>query len=400
MGMDEMEAEATLDALVACALLAWGQVEKSYTLHPLLYQYAQALLSQSGEMAEAGQSHLVYYLRFAQANAGADDPAAHRRIEGEFPNLQLAFRRAQSGQQDDALCRLTLDVQPFFWTHGRLYEWHSWLADALPAAQRLQDFAALGKMQNSLGTLYGRWGEFDKAGDCFEQSRQTYRRLGDRQGEARAMLNLALVAIHGDQFERAEQLLQEALSLVGPEADSAFLRSVHTTLGKFYSDQGKAGEAVVHYRQALVLAQQTANVYDAVFTRSILGHVLAEAGELDEAEREVTQALHEAALHRYSEVEAWAWNYAADVARGRGQRSQAADLNLRSLREALAHDWFELARHNVQALMGMAQQWSNEGHPEATQDLEKQFYALCADLEAKNVEQWLQMWKRTLLANS
>jgi hypothetical protein len=72
LSLSESETEATLDKLVQVALIAWGNEEGMYTMHPLLRQYARTLLIEAEEFSEAEKSHLAYHLELARANSQVD----------------------------------------------------------------------------------------------------------------------------------------------------------------------------------------------------------------------------------------------------------------------------------------------------------------------------------------
>jgi len=105
---EEAATEQALDALVLTALLAWGEEEGKYTLHPLLRQYAEVLLAEAGEVDEARRQHMVYY-RDLVLDRFPEDKAAHESmsfLDAVSSNVTVAF--AFAGQTGDSQSGLAL----------------------------------------------------------------------------------------------------------------------------------------------------------------------------------------------------------------------------------------------------------------------------------------------------
>jgi hypothetical protein len=66
-GLSGIETETELDTLVSLALLDWGSLDRTYTQHLLLHQYARILLAESGEEDEIKQRYLDYNRSRAKA---------------------------------------------------------------------------------------------------------------------------------------------------------------------------------------------------------------------------------------------------------------------------------------------------------------------------------------------
>lgn len=364
-----------------------------YSAHSLVGLYLQRRFWDRlpAERREALQrEHIACFREWVKAGKGD--------LEAELLNLQRAFGWARMLGDDVAVCSLTLGVQPFFWKHTHLHEWRDWLTVALEAAQRLQDWSALGNLQNSLGTLYGRWGDMEQARNWFELGRRTFANQGNREGEAKAMSNLALVAINLKEFDHAERLLQDALDLAGPSARPELLRPFHTTLARLNLDQGRINQAEVHYRQALEQAERMESAYDIALIRVALSEALADAGDLDQAESEASQALDMATLHDFTEVKAWARYYLAYVALKRRQWSQAATLCLDSLREALPFDLLKVIEHGITLFATAHSQLMAESQRDGALDLQNQLRAVVTNSHTGNRVRVLQLWENALQA--
>ncbi|MCI0399463.1 MAG: NB-ARC domain-containing protein, partial [Chloroflexi bacterium] len=376
MELSPAEAEAGLDALVVRALLEWGQPEAgpspaaTYTIHPLLREYAQVELAASGEDRQAWRCHLDYYHNLGKV-AVQKQPPAYDQVEAELPNLQQAFRWAQALADDEAVCAMTILARPVAWQRGYLPVWREWLLAAVEAAGRRQDWPALAQMQNWLGAVHGQWGELDQAAGWFEQSRHSFNRAGDLAGEAKTLCNLALVAVARRTLDQAENLLQQAGALAGPAADPALRRLLHTTRARVAYDRGDFTAAAGHYQAALAAVEETGDLYDLAFTRGSLAYALADAGRLDEAEREVRTALTLAEQERLVDVAASSQHNLAYVLSRQGRWDEALELSLASLAEAARLNLTELLAANAGLLASRYAALVAGGELETAQALEQ-----------------------------
>ncbi len=386
---DCIEAQRLLRAAVLFARDRAGR----YAAHSLVGLYLQRRIWDRLPAARREALQRVHIACFREwLKVGKGD------LEAELLNLQRTFGWAQSLGDDEAACALALDVQPFFWQHTRLREWHDWLVVALEAAQHREDWSAVGRIQNFFGAICGQWKQLEQARDWFEQSRRTFASQGDKESEAKAMSNLALVAINLKEFDHAEQLLQDALDLAGPSARPELLRLFHTTLARLNLDQGRTNQAAVHYGQALEQAERMESAYDIALIRVSLSNALADVGDLDQAELEASQALDMATLHDFTEVKAWANYYLAYVALKRREWSKAIVLGLESMRQALPLDLFEVVEHNIKLFATVHSQLIAEGQPDTALDLQNQLRAITTNSHTGSRVEVRQLWESALQA--
>jgi hypothetical protein len=90
---DVESTEEKLDALVALSLARWEREEGNslrYTLHPLLHDYAAALLEEVGEGSSTHAAHAAYYLDYAWAHH-QPTAADHAALEAEHQNLMAVL---------------------------------------------------------------------------------------------------------------------------------------------------------------------------------------------------------------------------------------------------------------------------------------------------------------------
>jgi predicted ATPase/DNA-binding winged helix-turn-helix (wHTH) protein len=101
-----------------------------------------------------------------------------------------------------------------------------YLSDALLLAIELADRRQISTACNALAQLERMDGDLGKAESLYEQSLSLLRELGDRKNIAISLLNISMVAIEREAFERAKNILFEALSISAEIASRRIGQSV------------------------------------------------------------------------------------------------------------------------------------------------------------------------------
>ena len=131
-----------------------------------------------------------------------------------------------------------------------------YLIRALVLNTRSGNQAAIALTRNAIGVGYERLGQFDAAGEQYGLATALYERLGDEEGQAKSLRNLALVqAVRGDR-DAAGRTLERVKKLLEKRGDRAKLADLYSARGVVAEEQGSWSEALGFYRQALALQQQ------------------------------------------------------------------------------------------------------------------------------------------------
>jgi tetratricopeptide (TPR) repeat protein len=253
MELNEIEAEVALDALVPPALLAWGDTGGVYTLHPLLHQYAQALLAEAGEVDEAKQKHLAHHLAFAQANAQAE-PSVWDRLEGALPNLLLAVKRATEARDSAALVSFE----------------EALLHDSLFLNVR---------------------GYYREAVDLFSRSLEVQESLDEQQNRPRTLNKLAWFYMRLGQYEEAQKRAGEAYGLAITLDDQEQQADGLHYLGILFSDQGQHELALNHFEKQLEIRRELDNPSRLANCLNSLGVEQIALGSYVEAKQHLDEAI-------------------------------------------------------------------------------------------------------------
>jgi class 3 adenylate cyclase/tetratricopeptide (TPR) repeat protein len=134
------------------------------------------------------------------------------------------------------------------------------------------------------GEYYESISEYEAAQRAIGQALSEARRRQDREGEARALARLGLVAWSQGDYESAERAYAEGLAALGEEErfrdEEAELRR---GLGLVFRQQGKYDEAEAQFQRVLALNQLLGNRPGEARALNMLGHVEFQRRNVDSA---------------------------------------------------------------------------------------------------------------------
>ncbi len=244
--------------------------------------------------------------------AGQAGEAAHYyRLAGEYARSLFANAEAIAHFQT----ALTLGHPETGWLNQAIGELYTRMGE-YPAALRCFETAAaltpsgspaLAVIERLTGEVYSRLGSWERA-DCYFQS--ALDALGDSGDPAlRASLyaDLSLAAFRQQQHEQAHSLAHQALSLAQSAGDPRSRARSHNILGMLARQRGDLPDAAHHLEQSLRLAEEMGEFEARIAAENNLALVYARQGDLERAIHTVTAALElcqrigdrhrEAALH-------------------------------------------------------------------------------------------------------
>jgi len=306
LGWEVGATEAGLDALVALSLARWeggGEGEKGrvgegervrYSLHPLLRDYAAALLEEAGEAPAARVAHTAHYLAYAEAH---DQPTAadYDALEAERPNLLAAMDRAYREEQWAqvrrfawALCRPS---SGYLGVRGYWGELRARLEQAVRAAEAEGNKRDTAAFIHNLAILAQDTGEYDEARRLYRQSLEINEELGNRAGIASTLHQLGGLAQDTGEYDKARRLYRQSLEINEELGDRAVIASTLHELGRLAQDTGEYDEARRLYRQSLEINEELGNRAVIASTLHELGRLAQATGEVDEARRLYRQSL-------------------------------------------------------------------------------------------------------------
>lgn len=214
---------------------------------------------------------------------------------------------------------------------------HTHHRTALQLAEELNDIHAIARTQYHLGMLATRQHDFETAFTYFNHAIENYVAVGNQMQEMYVRSNMVACYILAEDYQTSIAQAKQALAFyertnspywislnAGNIAEAYFelgelenaeqyarqaiqhedvegMPYVFTTLARIRQTQGKAHEAKSLLTQAIEIAEENEDRWQAAYSRRTLGEVYGSLGEVDDARRELGAAL---ALFQKMELDA------------------------------------------------------------------------------------------------
>ena len=260
-----------------------------YSLHPLLRDYAAALLEEAGEAPAARVAHTAHYLAYAWAHR-QPTAADYDALEAERLNLLAAMDRAYREEQWTqvrrfmwALSVTSADSWGYLMVRGYWGEYRFRLEQAIRAAEAegLQRDAAA--FAGNLAELMRKTGDLEAARREYQRVLAIFEDLGDSANVATAYHQLGVLAQDTGEYDEARRLYRQSLDINEELGNRAGIAQTLGELGRLALKEGNQLEAEKLYRQAMTIQQEIGDVVNASIWMFNLALLCEDQGRLDEA---------------------------------------------------------------------------------------------------------------------
>lgn len=379
-GVDLAQVRTSLSHLASAYLIGQQRLGR-YQFHDLIRVYAGELSHRFDDDAErvaAGNRLLNWYLSSAMnasrilrperhyllislydPNAGlnfASPQQALHWFDEESGNLVAAVSLAFREQRYEQCWQLAWLMQAFFITRANLEDWRKVFDIALRAARLARNKPGEAGILSGLGVAHGIARQHADSQRYLQQVLKLQRELGAREGEARALYNLALLADgRGDQ-ERAYGHALEALRLIRELNLGVLEADVLQALAGISSAMGRHESALELADRALTIWRRSGIAEEERFAQQSRGRALIGVGRYDEGVACMRLAVEmfftRGELYEAADV----LNQLGVVFLKAGDRAQARDCWLHSARvlTELSHPDADDVRAKLAALGGLA----------------------------------------------
>ena len=290
------EATVTLAALLDHSLvrqIADEHGEVRVDMLHIIGEYARDLLDASPDTPELRKRHAVYYLALAEAasTAGDDDTTG-----AELDNLRTALDTLldQAGRGDSEAAELGLRLAntlgQFWYRHSHLQEGISNLERSLEVCSDVDELRRATALRH-LGTLLETRRDVEAARARFEEALATYRRRGDREGEAKCLNSLGVVARTAGDLPGAEAYLVESLALRRELGDIPGTANRLSNLALVLIDRGEIARALDLLTEVAVLDRTAGDKWAIACSANNLGVAHLLDGHPEVGEPFITDAL-------------------------------------------------------------------------------------------------------------
>jgi predicted ATPase/DNA-binding SARP family transcriptional activator len=270
--------------------------ERFSTLTPIR-EFALARLEPDVARAMAGK-HAAYFAGLgASAQERAHVPGRDTEYLDTFARDYENFRAAVHATRDtgdaDRFARLAAALGEYCYVRGPYAEVREWLEVAFadpPEDARLHALVA-----RSLGSVSGEQGDHHRSFAAHERAAALFRSIGDRDMEARSLVNWGVEAINLGDHGRARELLTEGRERAGGLVDGRrrllIEQLVLNELGYLEYLEGRRAEAEGWFEESLAICERIDDAEGAANALLNLGLVALGSDRLRDAAARFRKAL-------------------------------------------------------------------------------------------------------------
>lgn len=291
--------------------------------------YGRHRLEESGLESEIGRRHLRYYRDQVEATEphllGPDPTDWVDRLDAEFPNLRAALRHALQSADIESGLRLAASLWRFWFQRGYLREGRSWLEELL-AVEPDAHTPARAKGYTALGGLAYWLTDPEATESAYQSALDIHRELGDKEGEAEAMYNLAFVPAMTNQHQEARKRFEASMAAAKDAGASGLVAKNQIPLGIAATTSGDPHAAVDHLEEALNFFRQDGDSFHVAWATGALGKAYLALGRIDEARQASLDALQLRGAGRNVGIMGAGLNDASALASSAGRHTEAMRL--------------------------------------------------------------------------
>jgi predicted ATPase/DNA-binding CsgD family transcriptional regulator len=277
-----LEAGMVLDLLSALVDKSLVVVEESggtlrYGMLEPVRQFGREKLRESQDEPEVRFRHAEHYLALAERAepelVGPDQGLWLGRLRTEFANLREAhsWSLEPGDEEERAWLRLRLPAALWrFWGGQRFEEGKLWLQTALE--RDAGGFPAVrARALDGLGFILTFQQDYERAIEALEEAVSLYGEIGERSGAALALANLGYAVLHGGYMERVPDFVERAEEMMAGDLDGHARAYLLMIAGTARSTQGDPGSAMSQIQEGLALAREVGDRRNTSMALFMLG---------------------------------------------------------------------------------------------------------------------------------
>jgi tetratricopeptide (TPR) repeat protein len=282
------DAVAGLEALVDHGVIAFEQDEvQRYALHPTVIDWVKRHGAGEKEtsLQEARQRTVAKYVDFVKANWRNNDLLAE-----EHDNLIASLDWAWADQMWSDVSDLAWYIDEYLRLRGYWNLATMWMERGLEATRKMPESNErqdrLGKLLHTQAGFKAGLGDLNGAMALFQQSLDLKERLGDLQGKARTLHQMALVSEVRDDLNGAMQLYQQSLDTFEWLGELQGKAATLSEMANIKMQQDEWSKAASLLKHSIDIAEQLHDLYWLGLNTAKIGQIaehnmnLAEAAKL------------------------------------------------------------------------------------------------------------------------
>lgn len=311
---------------------------------------------------EQSTTRLGLYQRRGKANLAL---TRLKQAEDDFSKMRLVARAAGATAFECVALNALADT--FFYSH-RLKEMRECASQALQIAEELDDDASQIEAMVSLGMTYTGSGELAEGKRLLDGSILAARRRKPSSALIRGLVYRGILHYFQTEYEPAERLLTEAVSLASDLRNGFMLLHSRFFLGLNFGNQGRISDALASLRETMEMAQRDGDHIILSRIPNSMGWIHRELGNLAEAIALDQRSSEIARSHHVTEAEANSLiNLSQDhTTRRDGDSAIAALNNAEAIFER--EQWNHWRFHHIRFHAGSAEHYLSERNYEKARE--------------------------------
>ena len=261
--------------------------ESRFLMLETIKSFAHERLVAHDELEMITDAHAAWALALAEpaelATAFPGHEGILQRLEVDHANLLAAMIWLDGQGDGSSLLRLCTSLGQFWITNGRVLEGRFWLERALSRSAGVSG-ALRGRAQLYLGRILSLIGDVEQADQLMADGIAAIRAEDSPEMVTFALFHRSAVANQLGEYDRAEQILNEAHEIAGTIPDAilaaAATASVLANLGVTAHGRGDLLAARERYEQALSICREHAFTPGMIRALRDLGDLDRDRGEL------------------------------------------------------------------------------------------------------------------------
>jgi predicted ATPase/class 3 adenylate cyclase len=234
--------------------------ESRFGMLEIIREYGQDRLEADGDLETIIRRHLRYYRDLAEVAEPhfmkSDQAGWLDRFEREHPDVRAALRNAIDAGDADSGLRLGAALWRFWFERGYSREGRGWL-ETLLALEPDAISAPRAKAYVALGGLAYWLSDVDATERAYESAARLSQILGDREGEAEALYNLAYVPLMRSDSDEARRRFEASLALAREIGRPDLVAQSQASLGLLDAAAGDPQAGLSALEEALVFFRET-----------------------------------------------------------------------------------------------------------------------------------------------
>lgn len=261
-----------------------------YSLHSLTQEFIHSKFDENTAFKQAAQKRwMAWYLQLLEPfSEDWLEWQDYRELDAEWSNVRALVNWCLEAKEYESAQALWDGLQDYTLERGYWEERQSWMEGLMKMAQVRKDSAGLAKAMFFKGQTLLHTDEVDIKGEAFQLLCEAWELCPEDFSTIKLgiLVYLAVSCLKRDQFKEAQDWLKKSSEITGVTRFSEEKRQcvIDYYTGEVALRQKDYHTAEQFYRKALKLATTAGWKRMIVYSKSWLGLVLMEQGDLDEAE--------------------------------------------------------------------------------------------------------------------